>query len=70
MMRVTQRVCTPLEASEAERKVVQNVFLYFCTILVERREKLSDKKRSTRRSETDGRSLGKVCLLEGHPCRF
>jgi hypothetical protein len=41
-MRVTQRVCTPTEASGAERKVVQNVFLYFRTTLLEGRERLSD----------------------------
>jgi hypothetical protein len=69
MTRVTLRVCSPTEANEAERRV-QNVFLYFTTILMERREKLSDRKRSTRRWETDGGSLGKVCLLEGRPCRF
>jgi hypothetical protein len=70
MMRVTQRVCTPLEASEAERKVVQNVFLYFCTILMEEREKLLDEKRSTRSSETDGRSLGKEHILSRFLSRF
>jgi hypothetical protein len=39
MMRVTQRVCSPTEASEVERKALQNVFLYFRIILMERREK-------------------------------
>jgi hypothetical protein len=62
MMRVTQRVCTQTGASEAERKVVQNGFLYFRTMLLEGRENLSDQKRSTRRSGMDGKSLGKVCL--------
>jgi hypothetical protein len=60
-MRVTQRVCSPTEASEVEKKV-QNAILYSRTVLMERREKQSEWKRSTRRSETDGRSLGKVCF--------
>jgi hypothetical protein len=42
MMRVTQRVCSLTEASEAEKKVVQNASLYFRTILLEGREKLTN----------------------------
>jgi len=66
-MRVTQRICSPTGVSLAERRVVPSVFLYFHTIIMEGREKLPDKKRSTKRSETGGRSSGKVCLslLEG-----
>jgi hypothetical protein len=41
-MRAIQRICSPTEVSEAERRVVQNVFLYFRTIVLERREKLLD----------------------------
>jgi hypothetical protein len=39
-MRVTQRMCSPTEVSEAERRVVQSVFLYFHTIVLEGGEKL------------------------------
>jgi len=41
-MRVTQRICNPKGASEAERRVVQSLSLYFHTIVNEGREKLFD----------------------------
>jgi hypothetical protein len=39
-MRVTLRICSPTEVSEAERRVVPSVFLYFNTIILEGGEKL------------------------------
>jgi hypothetical protein len=39
-MRVTQRIYSPTEVSEAERRVVQSVFFYFHTTVLEGREKL------------------------------
>jgi hypothetical protein len=41
-MRAIQRICIPTEVSEAERRVLQSAFLYFHTIVLERREKLLD----------------------------
>lgn len=61
-MNLTQKIRSQTEVSKAERRVVQSVFLYSHTIILDGREKLFDKKRSTKRLEMDGRSLGKVCL--------
>jgi len=50
-----------MEVNKDERRVIQSVFHYFHTMLLERREKPSNPRMSTRRLGMDGRSLEKVC---------
>jgi hypothetical protein len=56
-----------MEGSAVEKSPVQNAITYFLTILWGGKEMVLDSMRSIRKSETGGKSSGKVCPSDARP---